>query len=75
MLITLGKCHRTYLYILGSALFKFLSLTLLGRDSKNKDMGLFGFCSNLKQFNFIQSIIIYYYSLKILKKKKKMNRK
>ena len=60
MLITLGKCHRTYLYILGSALFKFLSITLLGSNSKNKDIGLFGFCSTLKQFNFIQSIIIYF---------------
>ena len=60
MLITIGKCHRSYLYILGSALFKFLSITLLGSNTNNKDLGLFGFCTTVRQFNFIQSIIIYF---------------
>ena len=57
-IITLGKCSRYYLLLLGSASFKFISLFLLG-NTKN-DIGLFGFCSVLTNFNFIQSIIIYF---------------
>ena len=56
--ISLGKCSRYYLLLLGSASCKFISLFLLG-NTKN-DIGLFGFCSILKTFNFIQSIIIYF---------------
>jgi len=52
-IITLGKCSRYYLLLLGSASFKFISLFLLGK-TKN-DIGLFGFCSVLTNFNFIQS--------------------
>ena len=60
MLITIGKCNRYYLFIIGSAIFKFLSFFLLGRNNNNKDFGLFGFCPIFKEFNFIQSIIIYF---------------
>ena len=66
MFITIGKCSRTYLYILGSPLFKFFSLLLLGEDtiSFNKDssdgIGLFGFCPSLKNFNFMQSLLTYF---------------
>ena len=56
--ISLGKCSRYYLLLLGSASCKFISLFLLG-NTKN-DIGLLGFCSILKTFNFIQSIIIYF---------------
>ena len=34
MLISIGKCYKTYFFILGSALFKLLSLILTG-DGKN----------------------------------------
>ena len=60
MLIAIGKCHRKYLYILYSALIRFLSITLLGSNSNNKDFGVFGFAPIFSQFNFIQSIIIYF---------------
>ena len=59
-IISTGICSRFYLYILYSALFKFLSLILLGRDTiTTDDIGLFGFCPILYKFNFIQSIYIY----------------
>ena len=58
--ITIGKCSRFYLYILYSALFKFLSLIILGRDAYRDDgIGLLGFCPTFYNFNFIQSIYIY----------------
>ena len=60
MLITIGKCNRSYLFIIGSAVFKFLSVFLVGRNNNNRDIGLFGFCPTFKEFNFIQSIIIYF---------------
>ena len=42
--ITIGKCSRYYLFILGSAIFKFLSLILLGMKNVTKNgFGLFGF--------------------------------
>ena len=59
-IITIGKCSRFYLYILYSALFKFLSLIILGRDTYKEDgIGLLGFCPTFYNFNFIQSIYIY----------------
>ena len=60
-LITIGKCSRYYLFILGSAIFKFLSLILLGMKNVTKNgIGLFGFCPTFIDFNFIQSIFIYF---------------
>ena len=60
-LITIGKCSRYYLFILGSAIFKFLSLILLGMKNITKNgIGLFGFCPTFIDFNFIQSIFIYF---------------
>ena len=60
-IITLGKCSRYYLLILGSASFKLLSLVLLGNNGITKDgIGLFGFCPIFNNFNFIQSIIMYF---------------
>ena len=59
--ITIGKCSRYYLFILGSAIFKFLSLILLGMKNVTKNgFGLFGFCPTFNDFNFIQSIFIYF---------------
>ena len=60
-IITLGKCFHSYLLILGAASFKFFSLVLLGSNSLTKDgIGLFGFCPNFNNFNFLQSIVIYF---------------
>ena len=66
MFITIGKCSRTYLYILGSPLFKFFFLLLLGDKNisftkESKDgIGLLCFCPLLKNFNFMQSLLIYF---------------
>ena len=65
MIISLGKCARNYLYILGSPLFKFFSLLLLGDknisfNENNDGIGLFGFCPTLFSSNFMQSILIYF---------------
>ena len=58
--ISLGKCSRLYLYILGTGLFKIFSLILLGSNNIGKDgIGLFGFCPIFNSFNFIQSIYMY----------------
>ena len=58
--ISLGKCSRLYLYILGSGLFKIFSLILLGSNNISEDgIGLSGFCPIFNSFNFIQSIYIY----------------
>ena len=58
--ISLGKCSRLYLYILGTGLFKIFSLILLGSNNIGKDgVGLFGFCPIFNSFNFIQSIYMY----------------
>ena len=56
-LITKGKCSRFYLYILGSALCKFLSSMILG--FKDKDTGLFGFCPVLFSYSSIQFLFTY----------------
>ena len=56
-LISLGKCSKFYLYILGSAGFKSLSLILLGNKDKNK--GLFGFSPILSSHQSIQRIFTY----------------
>ena len=50
--------YKTYFFILGSALFKFLSLIIIGNG--NNDFGLFGFCPTFNKFNFTQSIFIYF---------------
>ena len=55
MLITIGKCEKFYLYILGSAICKFFSLMLLGFNK----FGLFGFCPTISSYNFMQSIFHY----------------
>ena len=65
MIISIGKCARNYLYILGSPLFKFFSLLLLGDknisfNENNDGIGLFGFCPTLFSSNFMQSILIYF---------------
>ena len=60
-IITFGKCSRFYLLLLGSASFKFLSLTILGDNNITANgIGLFGFCPIFIKFNFIQSIFIYF---------------
>lgn len=56
-LISLGKCSKFYLYILGSALFKLLSLILLGNSDKN--IGLFSFSPFLSSYSSMQSIYTY----------------
>jgi hypothetical protein len=56
-LITIGKCHKYYLYILGSVLFKFFSIILTARTSNNK--GLFGFAPILSSYNSMKSIYTY----------------
>ena len=59
-LISLGKCSRFYLYILGAGSFKLLSLLILGEVGFFVDgIGLFGFCPVLHEYNFIQSIFSY----------------
>ena len=59
-IITLGKCSRFYLLILGSGLCKLLSLFLVGtKNISVKGFGLFGFCATFIDYNFIQSILIY----------------
>ena len=60
-LIAIGKCSRTYLYILYSGLFKLITLVILGDDNiRENGLGLFGFCPILYKYNFIQSIYIYF---------------
>jgi len=59
-IITLGNCSLYYLLFLGSGIARALSLILLGYNENNKDFGLFGFCPTFNNYNFIQSIIIYF---------------
>ena len=60
-IITLGKCSRFYLLILGSGFFKLFSLFLVGyKNVTDNGIGLFGFCPTFIEFNFIQSIINYF---------------
>ena len=58
-IITLGKCSRFYLLILGTGLCKLISLFLVGTKNILKGFGLFGFCATFIDYNFIQSILIY----------------
>ena len=59
-LITIGKCSRFYLFILGAGSFKLLSLLILGANNIYEDgIGLFGFCPVLSNYNFVQSIYMY----------------
>ena len=60
MIITIGKCSRSYLFIIGSAFFKFLSVFLVEKNNNNGSADLFGFYPILNKFNFTQSIIIYF---------------
>ena len=57
-LITVGKCSKFNLYILYSALFKFLSLIILG--DKGKNIGLCGFSPILYSYNSMQSLYTYF---------------
>ena len=60
-IITLGKCSRFYLLILGSIISKIVSIFLLGnKNITKKDFGLFGFCPVFNDYNFIKHIIIYF---------------
>jgi len=56
-LITIGNWSKFYYYILGSALFKFLYLMILG--DKTNNIGLFGFSPILSSYNSMQSIYTY----------------
>ena len=56
-LITLGKCSKFNLYILGSAIFKLLYLFILGDSDKN--IGMFGFCPILFSYISMQSLYTY----------------
>lgn len=56
-LITLGKCSRFNFYILGSAVFKLLSLFVLG--DKGKNIGFCGFSPILYNYNSMQSLYTY----------------
>ena len=59
-IISIGKCSRFYLYILGAGSFKLLSLLILGENRFYEDgIGLFGFCPVLYKYNFIQSTYMY----------------
>ena len=59
-LISIGKCSRFYLLILGAGSFKLLSLLILGANNIYEDgIGLFGFCPVLSNYNFVQSIYMY----------------
>ena len=60
MIISFGKCYRSYFFILGSALCTLLSFILLGAEYNNKVIGLFGFYPTFTKFSFIQRIIIYF---------------
>ena len=53
-IITLGKCSRFYLLILGSGFFKLFSLFLVGyKNVTDNGIGLFCFCPTFIEFNFI----------------------
>ena len=56
-LITIGKCSKYYLYILGSVLFNFFSTIITIKTSNNK--GLFGFAPILSSYNSMKSIYTY----------------
>ena len=59
--ISLGKCSRLYLYILGSVIFKFIESISLGytnEQGKNK-FSLYGFTPILNNFNYMKSIFTY----------------
>ena len=56
-LISKGKCSKFYLHILGSALFKLLSLLILGEEGNN--FGLFGFSPVLLSYRGMQGLYTY----------------
>ena len=76
-LITIGKCSKFYLNIIGSALFQLFAIFISG--GLEQSLGLFGFFPFLNSYSIIQSIytyigyiifgILYYF---FFKKKKKL---
>ena len=61
-LISIGKCSKFYLFIIGSGISKLVSLMILGNNNANlpeNGIGLFGFCPILYNYNFAQSLYIY----------------
>ena len=55
-LITIGECSKFYLYILGAALFQFISIFILGGL---ENIGFFGIYPVLSTYRIIQSIYTY----------------
>ena len=56
-IINIGVCTKFYFYILGSALFKFFHLMILG--SQKNMIALFGFSPIIFSYNSIQNIYTY----------------
>ena len=56
-IINIGVCTKFYFYILGSALFKFFHLMILG--SQKNMIALFGFSPIIFSYNSIQNIFTY----------------
>ena len=56
-LISIGKCYKYYLYILGSIIFKFLSTIIITKLSDNG--GLFGFAPILSSYDTMKNIYTY----------------
>ncbi len=58
-LITIGKCSRFYLYILGSIIFKFIDAALIGYiNRKEKEYSLYGFVPVLYKYESIKGVYI-----------------
>ena len=60
--ISIGSCSRFYFYILGSVIFKFLEIILLGytREKDQKEISIYGFVPILNDFNFSKSLYCYF---------------
>ena len=56
-LVNIGFCTKFYFYILGSALFKFFYVMILG--SQENTIALFRFSPILFNYNSIQSVYTY----------------
>ena len=56
-LISVGKCSKYYLYILGSVVFKFFSTIIITKTNNNE--GLFGFAPILSSYDTMKSIYTY----------------
>ena len=58
-LITIGKCSRFYLYILGSIIFKLIDCALIGYiDREGKQYSLYGFVPVLYKYEIIKGVYI-----------------